>query len=64
MWFHLLPLATTEPFWLAVDVASRGGAGEVGPLVRGLSDGLEEPPVEDAATAELVTGMTPDCFAL
>lgn len=59
VWLHLLLSATTEPFLLVV-IAD---GGEVGPLVRGLSeDDLAEPPaVEDDATAELVV-VPPDCF--
>ena len=59
MWFHLLLSAATEPFLLVVIAAK----GEVGPLVRGLSDDLEDAPVE-VDDAELVTGAPPDCFAV
>ena len=51
--------AATEPFLLVVVAAE----GEVGPLVRGLSDDLEDAPVEDD-DAELVTETPADCFAV
>ena len=39
------------------------GGGEVGPLVRGLSEDLEGAPAEDAAVL-LVTVRPPDCFTV